>query len=596
MADIKTRHTAKKTIKTIRKAALLGKRMKEAYARTKQNTLPGEPSGNETPERYAADRFSEETQTLMLGTVKTIGHAGYNSVKRVRKTNIGIKPRKKERNPMDTGGQKADALKKPIQEKTTTHRCRHKNTIRERKIKTLDRMPKTAKTIDYDGKTGQRPIKSASSIPVRGKESLVKTMPYARKSLEKPAAAAAVGEAFPITAGKAQKSAQAMTATFYRARAVFYTSRKKAASYSKMVFKPILKTAKTGLGTGKAVFSALFSGSTMAITLIAIVCFVGMLTGSCFGIFFSGEDSGTGQTMQTAVNEIYADYQHQLEDIQADTLHDTLEKAGSCAPWREVLAVYAVKMTTDPDHAMDVSTVDDFRKEALKDIFWHMNEISSWTEIETETVMIETEDDYGNLVEEETVVTRTILHITVDHKTAEETADSFGFNSAQRQQLDELLAEENRSMWNQVLYGIGSGDNEIVMVALSQVGNVGGETYWSWYGFSSRVEWCACFVSWCANECGYLERGVVPKFSGCVNGVQWFKERGQWQARGYEPASGQIIFFDWNQDGAPDHVGIVEKCEDGIIYTVEGNSGDACRQQRYDVGNAVIYGYGLSSE
>lgn len=102
-------------------------------------------------------------------------------------------------------------------------------------------------------------------------------------------------------------------------------------------------------------------------------------------------------------------------------------------------------------------------------------------------------------------------------------ADRFNFNADQRQQLSELLAEENRSMWSAALYGIYSGDDAIVTVALSQIGNVGGQPYWSWYGFNSRVEWCACFVSWCANECGYIDSGVIPKFAGCVNGVQWFR-------------------------------------------------------------------------
>ena len=136
-------------------------------------------------------------------------------------------------------------------------------------------------------------------------------------------------------------------------------------------------------------------------------------------------------------------------------------------------------------------------------------------------------------------------------------------------------------------YGVYGSDDMIVQVALSQIGNVGGEPYWSWYGFGSRVEWCACFVSWCADQCGYIETGVCPKYAGCVNGVQWFKDHGQWADNSIEPSPGMIIFFDWDSpngesgphDGLSDHTGIVEKVENGIIYTVEGNSGDACRQR-----------------
>ena len=158
------------------------------------------------------------------------------------------------------------------------------------------------------------------------------------------------------------------------------------------------------------------------------------------------------------------------------------------------------------------------------------------------------------------------------------------------------MADENNSLWSQVLYGITGGDGEIVTVALSQVGNVGGEPYWSWYGFSSRVEWCACFVSWCADQCGYIEAGVIPKFAACASqGVPWFQERGLWQDNSYEPRPGDIIFFDWDdggQDGQSDHVGIVEKVENGRVYTVEGNSGDSVRQNSYPIGYYEIYGYG----
>lgn len=286
-----------------------------------------------------------------------------------------------------------------------------------------------------------------------------------------------------------------------------------------------------------------------------------------------------------------------FDTTKANISYDVLEMSGSRAVWPEVLAIYAVKTTTDPDNAQEVATMDDSKKAILKDIFWQMNEISSRTETKTEEVITETDDGHGNIVETKTTVTRTYLYITVSHKTADEMADQYNFSADQRKQLAELLADVNRSMWSAVLYGIGTGDGEIVTVALSQIGNVGGEPYWSWYGFNSRVEWCACFVSWCANECGYIDAGVIPKFAGCVWGVEWFRDRGLWQDNSYEPRPGDIIFFDWDdengQDGESDHVGIVEKVENGTVYTVEGNSGDSCRENHYAVGHYEILGYGV---
>ena len=137
------------------------------------------------------------------------------------------------------------------------------------------------------------------------------------------------------------------------------------------------------------------------------------------------------------------------------------------------------------------------------------------------------------------------------------------------------------------------GNQQIVSVAMGQIGNSGGQKFWSWYGFDSHVEWCACFVSWCADQSGLIESGKVPKFSLCSSGVTWFQGKNKWQSGGTTPTAGMIIFFDWDHDGNSDHVGIVEKCEGGRVYTVEGNSSDQVRQRNYAMDYASIMGYGV---
>lgn len=141
-------------------------------------------------------------------------------------------------------------------------------------------------------------------------------------------------------------------------------------------------------------------------------------------------------------------------------------------------------------------------------------------------------------------------------------------------------------------YHIGGSD--IVTIAKSQVGNIGGETYWRWYGFTSRVEWCACFVSWCANEAGLIDQGLVPKFSYCPEGINWFKENGQWLDRTAIPQAGYIVFFDWNSDDIADHVGIVEKVEDDVIFTIEGNVNNECINKSYPLNLDISYIMGYS--
>lgn len=139
----------------------------------------------------------------------------------------------------------------------------------------------------------------------------------------------------------------------------------------------------------------------------------------------------------------------------------------------------------------------------------------------------------------------------------------------------------------------GENSSNIVMVAMGEVGNVGGEPYWRWYGFRSRVEWCACFVSWCANQCNYIEKDIIPKFANCMQGASWFKEKGQWKEKDNMVMPGDIIFFDWEGDGVIDHVGIVEKIEKTSIYTIEGNSNDRCKQNVYEMDSNYIFGYGV---
>lgn len=399
------------------------------------------------------------------------------------------------------------------------------------------------------------------------------------------------------TATAARKTAQAAAKT---ARATAQDARitaKSAAAAAKTTAKGASATAKALLASLEALVTAIAAGGWIAILAIVMICLIGLIVASPFGIFFSGEDSGMGQTIPTVVREINQEYEGKLGEIESGAAHDRLKLSGSRALWPEVLAVYAVKTTTDSDDPQEVTTMDDRKKGLLKEIFWAMNEISHRTETATTTQTVETDDGKGNIIVEEVEVTATTLYITVTHKTADEMADIYNFTADQREMLAELLAEENSGMWSVVLYGIGTGSEKIVAVALSQLGNVGGEPYWSWYGFESRVDWCACFVSWCANECGYLDTGVIPRFANCSIGIRWFQERGLWQDGNYEPRPGDLIFFDWDdedegQNGVADHVGIVEKVEDGIVYTVEGNSGNACRQRQYATGHYEILGYG----
>lgn len=603
---IKTREV-KHDIKALDKAAEAAKAMKKASVRTKDQVQNLTDDGYISPEEYAEDKMqyaAEDTAYEAGHQTKKAARKAKDKVedkihrhhekKQQEKTREKVQEAYRQEGSSQTAKQAEKTAKdSPVKQReygVKQHQARVRSTQQQnRSIKTTD---STRRTIRQMAKsTGKAAPKTVNST-VKATQKTVKTAEQTSKAAIKTTQAAAK---------TAQKAAQASAKAAKAAAAAAKKAAIAAYKAAVVVAKAIASAVKAIIAAVKGLIAMIAAGGWMAVVAILIICLVGLLVGSIFGIFFSSEDTGSGTTMREVVQEINTDYQNQIDEIKASNTYDDVEMSGSTAVWRDVLSIYSVKTTTDEENPQEVASLDDNKIQILKDIFWDMNDISSRTETQTVTRVIESDDGQGNVVEEIVEETRTILYITVTHKTAEEMAEQYGFDDEQKQQVAELLDERNRSMWASVLYGIRAGDSDIVEVALSQVGQVGGQPYWSWYGFDSRVEWCACFVSWCANECGYIEDGIIPKYAGCVNGVQWFRDRDQWIDGNEEPVPGMIIFFDWDnpdgssgpQDGESDHTGIVIRVEDGIVYTVEGNSGDSCRQKEYSVGYYEILGYGV---
>lgn len=590
MANIKTRDVVKGTIKAIDKASVASERMKSAYAKTKEKAEQSYYAEENSATEYATDRVSNGAERITEEGIHQFDKQGQKGVKTTKENIVKAKDKladfKQKRAVQATEKRQAQtAAEHSGTQVRQTAAQRSASTMPKAEVsQTVKTRHQTKKAVKTTAQNTEKAVKSTAKGTVKTAPKSVRTAQTTSKAAIKTTEQAAKAT---------QAAAKASVKAAARAAQVAKATVKATVNAVKAAVKATVAAVKAIIAGTKALIAAIAAGGWIAVVVIIVICLIGLLVGSCFGVFFSGEDSGSGMTMQTAVREINTEYDNRLEEIKNGTAHDVLEMSGSRAVWKEVLAIYSVKTTTDQDNPQEVATMDNSKMELLKSIFWEMNEISSRTETKTEIVIEETDDGHGNIVETKIEVTRTYLYITVSHKTAEEMADKYHFSADQRRQLAELLAEENNSLWSQVLYGISSGDGEIVSVALSQVGNVGGQPYWSWYGFEGRVEWCACFVSWCANECGYIDAGIIPKFAGCMQGSQWFKDRGQWQDGSSTPSAGQIIFFDWEGDGETDHVGIVERVENGTVYTVEGNSGDACRQQSYPIGSSVIYGYGL---
>lgn len=423
MPEIKTRKVVKGAVKALDKSAALSNRMKSAMIRTKKATEQTTNAEETSAEEYASNHVSGWVDRAAHRAVHEFNQQGRKSIQATKKNLLHVKERLVRRR----------AQKQP--------------------------QPNMAKEIFHSRGAFQKSAQSAAKPLSKG-------------------AVKATRKTFKTTERTAKTTAQATRQTAKAARTTTraaHTVSKAAVNTLKTVVRASIAAAKAAIAATKALVSALIAGGWIAVVVVIVLCLIGFLIGSCYGIFFSGEDSGSGITIQNVIEEINADYQAQIDSIKSNTSYDIVEIIGSRAVWPEVLAVYAVKTTTDPDNAQEVATIDEAKKTMLKEIFWQMNILSSRTETRTEEVVTETDDGNGNLVESTSTVTRTYLYITVSHKTAEEMASLYGFNVDQQAQLLELLAEENDALWSQLLNGI-TGNADIVSVALSQVGNVGGET------------------------------------------------------------------------------------------------------------------------
>ena len=278
----------------------------------------------------------------------------------------------------------------------------------------------------------------------------------------------------------------------------------------KLTVKATIKAIKLLITGTKALITAIVAGGWIAVLIIIIVCFIGLLCSSTFGIFFSNENTiNNNITISSIVKELNNEVATRISEIQNSNIYDDYIIESNRASWKDVLAIYTIKVSNG-ENSTDVITIDENKKKILKETFWDINSISSEviTEFEETPETLETTE-------------KSILYIKIDSKTIDEITRQYNFSQLQLEALNELLDEEYSSLWSAAIYGTSLGSPNLVKIALEQVGNVGGEIYWSWYGFQSRVEWCAVFVSWVANEAGYIDSKIIPKFAVVQNGIQY---------------------------------------------------------------------------
>lgn len=514
-------------------------------------------NGHETAEEYAENRITENTEEVLESAKDQLGHSTLPHPGNSPADRPGF-------NDLHGSGPTAH-LSTRIQ---SVRREAYPSRIH---VRSADRTVSSLKTIQSTAKGTAGGLKTAEAT---GKAA-IRTGGTGVKTTGKAAQATAQSVPKAVTAVK-NAAAGAYKATVAVGKAVY--------------------TAIRSIAEGvHEVAAAVIAGGWVSVVIIVVVCLIGLIAASSMGLFFS--DDLNEKPMRTVIREINTDYQKCMDTIKSSNTYDELILSGSSANWKEVLAVYSVM--TDTPEAQETVSLDEYKRQLLEDTFWAMNQIGSWIEVKSEEQVVRTETEEGGIQEETVTIKHTILHIDVSHKSADEMADLYLMDEVQREQIHELLGDEYEPFWKELLYGVQSGIPGIVVVAMTQVGNAGGEQYWTWYGYTGHVDWCCIFVSWCADQCGMLESRAVPRFASTGIGVGFYKDKDMWVSGNTVPEPGWLVFFDWDdkehgQNGLAEHVGIVEKVEGNMVYTIEGNVSDECRRCHYPVGWYEIFGYGIT--
>ena len=588
MADIKTRDAVKGTIKTIDKAAIASERMKSAYVGIKEKAEQGYYADENSATEYAADRISYAADRVKDEGIHQFNKQGQKAVKTTQE-NIG-KAKDKITDFKQSRAVKA-AEQKAAQNMSEQHglQIRHgaasrssatdvSQTAKSQLIKTRQQGQKMIKTT---ARNAEKAVKVTAKGTVKTTEKGIKTAQATSKAAIKTTE---------TSVKTAQAAAKASVKTAQKAAQVAKATAKATAEATKATVRATIAAVKAIIAGTKALISALIAGGWIAVVIILIVVLLG-----CAVSLFGGGSGSNAYTPVSAEVEAYEPFiqkyakQYGIPEYVELIKAVMMQESGGRGldPMQAAEGSFNTRYPHEPNGIKDPEYSIECGVQELKAAL-----ISAEVEnpIDMEHIKLALQGyNFGN----------GYISWAKTNYGGYSYANAVEFSTMQASRLGWDSYGDTQYPAHVLRYypygrAFTSGGNQaIVEVALTQLGNEGGQPYWSWYGFEGRVEWCACFVSWCADQCGYIESGIIPKFAGCVDGANWFKGNGQWQDRNYEPQAGNIIFFDWEGDGETDHVGIVEKCENGVVYTVEGNSGDACRQNQYTVGSSSIYGYGV---
>ena len=559
--DIKVRQV-RHDVKALDRGLTAAEHMKRGFVRVKDQTgqMQAENQGSSESVAYAQDQISRTAESLayhggrqLIRTGEQFGRIGKDRISR------GARSMKND-----------GSLQKPVQRQTANGRS-----IVQQSVKTRKRNTQTVKSLQKTASS----IKNGSAKSVKAGGRTLKTAAHSTRAAGKTAAR---------TARTAQAAARASAVAARRTAQAARASARATVTAMKVTAKAAMTAVKSVVAAGKALIGAISAGGWIAVVILIIVLLLGA------AIILIGNNSES----QTPVSEEVETYdplirqyanEHGIGDYVELIKAVMMQESGGQGtdPMQASECGYNTRYPntpngiTDPEYSINVG---------IQNLAACLQEADVESPLDLEHIKLALQGyNYGN----------GYISWAKENYGGYSAANASEFSDMMVAQLGwssygdkEYVAHVLRYYPYRALIGMG-GSSDLVEVAMAQEGYIGGEMFWRWYGFDTYQPWCACFVSWCADQCGYIDAGVIPRFSLCSAGVEWFREKGRFMDSSYIPTPGDLIFFDWENDGSINHVGIVVSVENGFINTIEGNSSNKVQRGRYAAGDSTIYGYGV---
>lgn len=409
MADIKTRESLH-TVKTFDRVQNLAAKTRNGVDQAKQEINDTISSGESSESEYAGNRleaYESGTAHLAVRAGDRVGRWG------VRETRRNIQKWRNRPKKIKVEAPKPKELPAPKQT-------------------TLLEAPKTV------AKGGSKAVQTTTKVTSQTAKGAAKTTKYTVKTTEKAAkdTVKTAKTAAKATAKAAQKAAQAAKA-----------AAQATVKFVKVAAKAIVAAVKATVAAVKGIVAAIAAGGWVAVVVILLICMIGLVVGSVFGIFAPNPNSENGITIMQTVREANAEYEAKIAEINSQYDHDLCFVTGEPCEWSLAIAVYAIKT----NRTEDVVTFDEKKAKGLKEVFHSLNRMDIHTkQITVKETRIETQDD-GSVVPVEYEVVKTYLYVDTIPLTAAEAAEKYGLDEKQRKQLDELLSDRNKELWEGLL-------------------------------------------------------------------------------------------------------------------------------------------------